>query len=296
MPFTKRARTNGRFGGKAALRRRRRRGAVPRTGKYKGQKKLVRKTFVNKAPKALAHRAMLSRPALQWPLAAAAGAGLQPLTSSVPHQVWGSYSQGFDIAQVTSLAIYSRNVTCRTVLQPPTKSGAPQAYQFRVVTGFCKRQLNQVMASTAGTSGMSDGCILNFDPEIFQTTVQATLQDFVGTTNGAFDPAGAFDRTAFDVISDTNYTLHADATGASGETYYPSKVLNNNWATKKSMRLYPYTAGGTIPTIPDGYTPCNNATLWIPFICIMCINGSQFTGDADRPYVQNTWTHYWDQM
>lgn len=46
--------------------------------------------------------------------------GLTPLMVSVPHETWGTYSRGFDTQQVTSSAIFSRNVTCRLELQPPT--------------------------------------------------------------------------------------------------------------------------------------------------------------------------------
>lgn len=299
MPAPRRQRTAaGRSHAGMTARSKRKRGGVPRSGKYSNQKQLVRKQFVKQAPKAFAHRQMIARAAIQWPLSAAPGAGLQPLQVSVPQDVWGNYTRGFDVAQVTSLAMWSRNCTCRVVLQPPPKSTAPQAYQFRVVTGFCKRQLNQVMHSTAGTSGMSDGLIYSFDPDQWTSLVEATLNDFVGTTNGNLDPAGAFDRTAFHVLTDQNLTISADATDAGGSTYYPSRVLNYNFATKKTMRLYPYSQSAGVPQSgqPDGYTPCNNPTLWIPFVAMLCPNFSQFTGDEDRPKIQTTWAHYWDQL
>lgn len=296
MPETrrrKRARVAKSMAGRRGLRR-----SIPKSGTYRSQKKLVRKQFVPRAPKAFAHRQLSVRTAENWPLSAAPGAGLQQLTCTVPWDVWGTYQRGFDIAQVTSLALYSRNVTCRTVIQPPVKSGAAQAYQFRVVSGMCKRQLNQVMTSTAGSSGMADGIVLNFDPSSFQTMVFQTLEDFVGTMNGDLNGTGAFDRLTFQVISDNNYVINADTTDTAGNTYYPTKVLNFNFATKKTMRLYPYATGGAIPGsgVPDGYSPVNNPTMWVPFVALICTNFSQFTADADRPKVQNTWAHYWDQL
>lgn len=296
----KRARTGARSRAGVARRRRPRYG-IPRSGKYKNQKGLKRKQFVAKAPKAFAHRNQSARTEVAWPLVPVPGPlppGLTPLIVSVPKDTWGSYQRGFDVQQITSQAIFSRNVTCRLELQPPVKSGAAQAYQFRIVTGFCKRQLIKVMASTQGTSGMSDGIVLNFTPQEFEDLALQTCSDFIGVQNGNGDGRGAVDRTAIDVVSDSNIVIHADTTDATGSTYYPTKVMNYNWATKNTMRLYPYSTSADIPQsgIPDGYTPVNNATVWVPFICLFINNREDFQAAPDAPSVQTTWTHYWDQL
>lgn len=271
---------------------------MPRSGKYKNQKGLKRKQFVPKAPKAFAHRNQSARTEVPWPLLPPGPLppGLTPLIVSVPKETWGSYQRGFDVQQITSQAIFSRNVTCRLELQPPTKSGAAQAYQFRIVTGFAKRQLVKTMSSTQGTSGMADGIVLNFNPQEFEDLALQTCEDFIGVQNGNGDGRGAVDRLAIDVVSDTNIVIHADTTDAGGNTYYPTKVMNYNWATKKTMRLYPYSSDGDVPAAPDGYTPVNNSTAWVPFICLFCNNREDFQAEGDRPQVQTTWTHYWDQL
>lgn len=295
MPAPKRQRTaGGRPRGGVARRRRQR---VPRSGKYNSQKKLQRKQTVPRAPKAFAHRHMVERTEVQWPLLPAGSplpAGLTPLLVSVPHQVWADYMRGFDTQQVTSSAIFSRNLTCRLELQPPTKAGAAQAYQFRIIQGYVKRQLVKALADTSGNTGMNDGIALNFNPSQFEAEALQCCEDFIGVNQGVGSGKGAVDRMQIQVISDSNIVIAPDSVSA-GDTYYPSKVLNYNWATKKTMRLYPYSNDGNIPAVPN-LTPINNPGLYIPFIAMFCNNRTDFQSDADRPTFQMTFTHYWDQM
>lgn len=294
MP-AKRARTaGGRPRGGVARRRQR----VPRSGKYKNQKSLKRKQFVPRAPKAFAHRNMVERAEVTWPLVPGGSpipAGLTPLLVSVPHECWGNYMRGFDTQQVTSSAIFSRNVTCRLELQPPVKAGAAQAYQFRIVQGYVKRQLVNPLADTSGNTGMNDGIALNFSPTKFEDEALQCCEDFIGVNQGVGSGKGAVDRMQIQVITDSNIVIAPDTTDSAGQTYYPTKVLNYNWATKKTMRLYPFSTDGNIPAVPN-LTPINNPGLYIPFIAMFCNNRTDFLGDADRPKFQMTFTHYWDQM
>ena len=146
---------------------------------------------------------------------------------------------------------------------------------------------------------MSDGIVLNFTPQEFEDLAFQTCSNFIGTTNGDHDGRGAVDRTAIDVISDSNVVVSVDATDPNnGTVFYPAKVFNFNWATKKTMRLYPYSESAGAPQSgqPDGYTPVNNATVWIPLLCILCNNREDYTSAVDAPKVHTTWTHYWYQL
>lgn len=142
---------------------------------------------------------------------------------------------------------------------------------------------------------MNDGIVLNFNTNEFELAAVQCCEDFIGVNQGTGNGKGAVDRTQIQVISDSNIVIAADTTDVNGNTYYPTKVLNYNWATKKTMRLYPYSTDDTLPQVPN-LTPVNNPGLYIPFIVMFCNNRTDFLSDGDRPRFQMTWTHYWDQI
>lgn len=280
----------------------RKRGPPP-SGVYRSRgRTLVRKQYIPRAPKALCHRKFFPNQApVPWvQLPAQPGGvspGLVPNIVIVPENVWAIYNRGFDVQDVTSAAIKSRNVTCNFQLQMPVAAKAPQPYQVRFLSGFVKAPLvGYTMSSTAGNTGMSDGIVLNFDPNTeYQDHCFQTVNDFVGTTNGNFNPNGAVSRDQIQVVADFVSVIHNEAVAASGDTFFPAKNYNFCWKTNKRMRLYPYSTDGNIPAVPS-LTPVNNPGLWIPFLCVMIKNNTDYTAAADAPLHSASWTHYWDQL
>jgi len=284
---------------------RRRRSTVPRSGVRRSRgRALVRKQFVPRPMSNLAHRKFFPNQApVPWVVFPSTpgigGPWLVPNIVIVPENVWAIYNRGFDVGDVTSAAIHSRNVTCNFQLEMPPAAKAPQPYQMRFLQGFIKAPVaGKTMSSTQGTSGMSDGIALNFDPNTeYQDQAFRTVNDFVGTTNGDFNPNGAVDRTQIHVISDRTHTISLEAVdGESGSTFFPAKNFNFNWKTDKNMRLYPYSTDGQIPAQSPPLTPVNNPGLWIPFLSVMIKNYKQYTDIADAPTHSASWAHYWDQL
>lgn len=278
--------------------RKRKRSSIPASGVKRSRgRTLVRKTYVPRAPAVMAHRKFFPNQApVPWTLIPQGP--LVPSIVIVPENVWAIYNRGFDVGDVTSAAIHSRNVTCNFQLEMPVAAKAPQPYQMRFLQGFIKAPVvGKEMSSTQGNSGMSDGICLNFDPNtVYQDHAYQTVSDFVGTTNGDFNPNGAVDRTQIHVVSDRTAVINLEAVDPTGgSTFFPAKNFTFNWKTNKHMRLYPYSTDGQIPAVPS-LTPVNNPGLWIPFLCVMIKNNTMYTDQADAPKHAASWAHYWDQL
>lgn len=225
---------------------------------------------------------------------------LTPMITLTPSQSWGRYFPGFDVSQVNSLGVRSRNVTMNVAVQFPGAGKSPKPYQLRVIQGWVKQPVVGVnMTSTAGVSGMSDGIALNFDPTVvFKDHVFQTMFDNIGTTIGQLDGRGNVNSDNVKVISDTQHLITNTSVTPGGDYVFPTFNRVYNFRTGKRMRLYPFTTGGAIPAsgLPDGYSPFNNPGLWIPAIALIMLNYNDYTADDDRPQVYVQQSHYWTNM
>lgn len=236
-----------------------------------------------------------------WPLTAAAGGGgniASPINMRVPDLVWGSFTQGFDVSQITSLLLKSRNVMVNLRFTMPKQTSAVQPYQFRIVQGFVKSGLTGMhMESTAGVSGMQDGILFNFDaPTAYDAYCSQVFNDSIGVQQGNGDYTGAIDRRRVHIIEDQFMTVSPETVDANGHMVYRNPIKVCNWKTNTKMRLYATTnGGGPAPPNPGNvaWCPINNPDLWTPFVAIILQNNTDYTVQADMPRIDYTWTHYW---
>ena len=223
---------------------------------------------------------------------------LTPLNIRVPDLVWGQYTQGFDVSQITSLLLKSRNVMCNMRITMPKQTQAPQPYQFRIVQGFVKSCITGAqMASTAGTSGLQDGIHFAFNTATaYDNYVNQVVQDSIGVQAGDPDFTGPIDARRVHVVEDEMMTVSPESTDTQGNMIYRTRQKVINWKTNTKMRLYASTQnmGPAVPNIGDiAWTPLNNPSLWTPFIAVILQNNQDYTVDADGPRIDYTWTHYW---
>jgi len=236
-----------------------------------------------------------------WQLVPAAGGMgniLTPINMRTPDLVWGTFTQGFDVSQTTSLLLKSRNVMCNMRFTMPKTTTAVQPYQFRIVQGFVKSGLTGLqMDSTVGSSGMQDGIHFNFQPNsAFDNYCLQVLSDSTGVQLGDADYTGAIDRRRVHIIEDQFMTVVADTVDTNGYMVYRNPIKVCNWKTNTKMRLYATTqnAGPGVPNPGDvAWCPINNPDLWTPFVAVILQNNTDYTVDADKPRIDYTWTHYW---
>lgn len=223
-------------------------------------------------------------------------AHLTPFYCQVPNQTWTQYTRGFDVSQVTSSAIRSKNITAHLTIQCPSSGPATQAYQFRIVHGFTKFPTAADIHSSTGTGGAYDGIVPNFVPsEKFQDNASQTLSDAIGISNGNYNVRGNIRMGTVRVLSDKTITVQAESTTNMGAKLFNPISLNYHWATNKRMKLYPYVEGADAGAYQgEALTPVNNPNLEIPFIALIALNFGQYSVDADRPVFQLDWTHYWN--
>ena len=101
---------------------RRSRKPYSRTGKSNRRQGTLRgQSFRSNAAAPLVHRSVYPNAFnAVWPLLAGPGNHLDPLQVLVPDKTWGRYTRGFDINQVTSSGIRSRNCTMNLEIKFPT--------------------------------------------------------------------------------------------------------------------------------------------------------------------------------
>lgn len=267
------------------------------SGNY-GRRFLARASVASRVPRPIVQRRVETDAISNWALVptvppAPPANVANPMYVLVPNQCWTSYTMGFDISQVTSRSIHSRNVTCNLSLKMPVAAAAPQPYQIRIVQGYCKMSLvGYDLKSTYGTTVSSDGCVINFDPSVaFPALALSTAQDFIGTQNGQLVNRGNVSRAQIHVLSDRTHNVGAAAVLAAS-TYFPSLDLNFNWKTNKRMRLFNYSPDEDVGN-STALTPVNNPNLWIPFVAPMILNFNDYQNAVDMPKIQTTWAHYW---
>lgn len=226
-----------------------------------------------------------------------------PLTVDVPAGAWTDYTRGFDINQVTSSAIRSKNITCKYCLLMPDQTTIVQPLQIRVIAGFVKLPFIVPLHNVAGISGAYDGVATMQDPtDIGPQTAGSkftehafdVVRDSLGTTSGFVNVNGNVSSETIKVISDRHYNMEPSAVSEEGGAYFPNIEFTMNWKTNNRMRLYPYVTGDD-PDTYDGaaLAPVNNPGLWVPFIATVIVSFEAMTKDADRPTLGMTWTHYW---
>ena len=108
------------------------------TGKRKTKGSYRGTSFSAKYAQPLVHRNVLRAPAVNWIAAAHPNVGLYGSMVFTPDVTWGRYGRGFDINQVTSMGIRSRNCTLDMRVQFPKVGTAPQPFQFRVIQCWIK--------------------------------------------------------------------------------------------------------------------------------------------------------------
>lgn len=237
-----------------------------------------------------------------WPLQAnPAGGGnmLVPLRVVVPESTWGQYTRGFDICQVTSNGIRSRNCTMRVAVQLPKQAMAAQPFQLRIVQCWIKSTIELPQTSTDGTSGMYDGLVLNFDPDTaWDGRAHQVFADSVGVINGDGMVSGNISSDRVKVIDDKTHTIASSNVDDGGYFVYPTFERRFNFKTGRNMRLLPSTSEDGIPADPLNIkmVPVNQPGLWIPCVAMMFLNATQYTGATDQPGVSITESHYWTDL
>lgn len=253
-------------------------------------------SFSAKYAQPLVHRSIRSD-AYVWPLNGPGLApGLAPLRVLVPEKTWGQYTRGFDIPQVTSNGVRSRNCTMRVRIQLPKAGAAAQPYQLRIVQCWIKTSIEAPLTSTAGTSGMFDGLVLNFNPDTaWDARAHTVFSDSVGNTNGDGSINGNISTDRIKVLEDSVHTMASSNVDSAGAFVYPTYDRLFNFKTMTNMRLYPTTDGAAIPADPANIKLCpvNNQRLWIPCVAMMILNAGDYIGAADQPGVSVTESHYW---
>ena len=230
---------------------------------------------------------------------------LKKLLVRTPDYVWGDYSRGFDTIQVTGTQIRSRNAVCAMRIQMPQATTAPQPFQFRIVQGFVKSCIiGKELASTQGTSGMFDGVVKNFTPHTaYDEYCHQVFKDNIGTTNGNANYRGLVNNNQIHVITDSSITIAAD--GVRENPAVPGQMLMQynreiqrkfNWKTQMPMKLFPYSINADVPAGTPNMTPVNNPKLWTPFLAVIILNNTEYTVAADKPTVDLTWSHYWQNL
>ena len=211
-----------------------------KTGGTRSKKGSFRGTsFSSNVTRPLVHRNIQSR-AAYWEQNP--GVGLQALQVAVPERTWGQYTRGFDIPQVTSSGIKSRNCTMRVQIRFPNAGGAPQPYQLRIVQCWVKTSIELPLSSTQGTSGMFDGIVLNFQPnDAWQARARQVFGDSIGNQLGDGNITGNISTDRIKVISDTTRSLAAVVTTQGGQYVYPTFDKTYNFKTGQFMKLVPTT-------------------------------------------------------
>ena len=175
------------------------------------------------------------------------GLRLNPIYCQCPNGSWTDYTRGFDVSDVNSSAIRSKNVTAHLTLQMPVAAIGLYPFQFRIIHGFTKFPTTGDIHSSTGTDEAYDGIIPNFTPsEKFQDNAMQTLGDAIGISNGNYNVRGNLKMDTVRVLSDKTVTFTAESVNPGGKVFYPSKALNYHWATNKRMKLYPYVTGGDV--------------------------------------------------
>jgi hypothetical protein len=282
---------------------RRRRTGVKSGARKSYGRKLVRPSRVPVATAAVKKQVFTQADLDFWDQAAMQPAMLQ-LKCRTPDYVWADYSRGFDVKQVISSQIKSRNITCQMRLKMPQATTAPQPYQFRIIQGFVKSSITgKTLSSTVGQSGMDDGIVLNFLVHTaYDDYARQVLADNVGTTNGTSNFRGLVNSNQILTVTDQNITVAADGTrenpAVPGQTVmqFNREIIRTfNWKTGNNMKLYPYSVDGNIPAVPN-LTPVNNPRLWTPFVAVILLNHTDYTVQADSPLMDLTWSHYWQNL
>ncbi len=263
-------------------------------GSYRGS------SFSAKYAQPLVHRNVLRAPAVPWTLAGAPNVGLYGSMVFTPDVTWGRYGRGFDINQVTSMGIRSRNCTIDLRVQFPKAGTAPQPFQFRVIQCWIKCPVvGATLHTSAATTGRFDGLVYNFDPStVWDNHARQVVIDSVGVVNGAGNPGGNINGDRMRVVSDRRMNITASQVTAAGKYVFPSYSRVFNFKTQKNMRLYATTAGPGEPADPldINLCPVNNANLWIPCVVLSIINGADYQGQDDIPTVTCTQSHYWTDL
>ena len=171
-----------------------------------------------------------------------------PIYCQTLNGVWADYTRGFDVSQVTSSMIRSRNITAHLTLQMPDNTDVALPFQFRIIHGFTKFPVVADIHSATGTGGAYDGIVPNFAPnEKYQDNANLTLGDAIGISNGNYNVRGNCRTDTVRVLGDKTVTFTAE-TVSDGAVYFPSKSLNYAWNANKRMKLYPYVAGADAST------------------------------------------------
>lgn len=277
---------------------RKHRSKTPKPYKKTGSLRKKKGSYRGKSFSANVHRPLVNREIHSstgyW--TQAPGVGLNALHVAVPGRTWGQYTRGFDIPQVQSNGIHSRNVTMRMQVQFPKAGAAAQPYQLRVVQCWIKSSIEAALTSSVGTSGMYDGIILNFDPDTaWEGRAHQVFGDSVGNTLGDGNTSGNINADRVKVISDRTISFSAVVTTNAGTYVYPTFDRTFNFKTQQFMKLYPSTAGAAIPANPLDIkmVPLNQQRIWIPCIAMMVLNGGDYQAEADRPHITMTESHYW---
>ena len=288
-------------GAKSKAHRRKSRKPYKHTGGTKKVKGSLRGgSFSAAYVKPLVHRNIVDHPGRLWtqPM----GAGLQTFEVLTPERTWGEYGRGFDICQVTSNAVRSRNVTFNVGVQFPKNAAAAQPFQFRVITAWVKCPIvGLTLASTAGLSGMFDGQVVQFNPDTaWALHARQVMADSIGVVNGTGTITGNISGDRIRVVSDNTMTIAPAVThtpvGQPPEYVFPAWRKTINFATNKNMRLYPTTTQAAVDQATLKMCPVNNPGLWMPAVYLCILNGGDYMGAIDRPGVSVVESHYWTDL
>ena len=250
----------------------------------------------------LIHRRLNSEVLEQIPLV---GGDVRAFTVLCPDVSWGAYTRGMDIGQTASSSIRSRNVTFNLRILPPAATTNKTPFEFRVIQGFVKIPLFNIIEPSAVGQGAYDGICTNFAPDTaWKLHIREQLNSAIGNVRGASFMNGNIATELIRVISDRKHVIEStsvsdsltpdDPPPANLPTYnFPTLDRNYTWRTNTRMRLYPTSDEDADDWDDKTLCPLNNAKLEIPFMQVMLCNNSLYTTNAECPFTQGTWTHYW---
>ena len=161
---------------------------------------------------------------------------LNPIIVKTPDAVARQFTRGFDISQVTSSAIMSRNITAAlsTTAHDQTAVGLP--VKIRLVHGYSKMPVAGDLHSVTSTGGAFDGVVITFDPLIkYEEAAFDTFRDSIGNTNGVPDPKGNIQRETISVVSDRDLNMTAE-TALGGTIYFKPEQSNYTWKGGRQVR------------------------------------------------------------
>lgn len=285
---------------------------VKRKRKYPrpGSRRIAMRPRVGAVVPSEIHRAYRESNVNAWPRAQAMATAPSPAAVFVPNS-YQSWKRGLADGSFTGSKVTLKNISLMVQMNAPatvlTTMNTP--YRLRVTAGWCKNDarvkiypttnaaildeypngmaLNQVQPSMTSPIPATDGSF-SLCSEVVKDTIDDNVQ-----INGVHQNEASYPRAQFQVISDQviNWapTTAVDSGSNTIRTFTP-KTLKFNFTCNKRLKLIPFTTSNTNP--PDAaaewFTPANDPSQWIPFVCLQMLNHNVYDNVTDLPALKFT--------